>query len=57
MLYLGLQSEPCPLDMEIFQQILDLDDGEDDDREFSKSMVWDFFEQVEVTFPDMEEKL
>jgi osomolarity two-component system phosphorelay intermediate protein YPD1 len=40
------------LDHSIFDQLLEMDD--DDDRDFSKSIVWNFFEQAEVTFGQME---
>ncbi|KAI9465695.1 histidine kinase, phosphotransfer Hpt, partial [Lactarius psammicola] len=38
------------IDMEVFGQILDLDD---DDDEFSQGMVDDYFSQAEKTFTDM----
>jgi len=44
------------LDMETFDQILELDEDEDD-REFSSGMVWQYFEQAEEAFTDMDEKL
>jgi hypothetical protein len=43
------------LDMETFEQILELD--EDGDREFSSEMVWQYFDQAEQAFHDMDEKL
>ncbi|WVW82425.1 hypothetical protein I302_104435 [Kwoniella bestiolae CBS 10118] len=48
------------IDMETFQQIMDMDEedeGEDEDGEkhaFSKGIVWGYFEQAEATFGDME---
>ncbi|WVQ77080.1 hypothetical protein IAR50_006763 [Cryptococcus sp. DSM 104548] len=50
------------IDMETFQQIMDMDedDGDDDSEEkhsFSKGIVWGYFEQAEATFKDMEEAL
>ncbi len=39
-----------------FEQILEMDDDEDD-REFSKSIVFGFFEQAEQTFKKMDEAL
>ncbi|CAD6568848.1 MAG: hypothetical protein TREMPRED_004794 [Tremellales sp. Tagirdzhanova-0007] len=47
------------IDMEVFSQIRDMDEDEDDeggggDHEFSKSIVWGFFEQAESTFEQME---
>ncbi|KIJ59457.1 hypothetical protein HYDPIDRAFT_100660, partial [Hydnomerulius pinastri MD-312] len=41
------------VDIETFEQILDLDD--DDDREFSRGMVKDYLEQAEVTVNNMDE--
>ena len=43
------------IDMEIFGQILEMDDEED--QEFSKSIVWNFFDQAETTFEDMDQAL
>jgi hypothetical protein len=48
--------------MEIFSQIQDMDDDDDDDgegggHEFSKSIVWGYFEQAENTFKQMEEAM
>jgi len=48
-------SQPTPpdtIDMETFQQILDLD--EDGNREFSRGMAWAYFSQVSNTFDDMD---
>lgn len=39
--------------MEIFNQILEMDDDEDD-HEFSKSIVYNFFQQAEKTFVEMQ---
>ena len=49
-------SEDDIIDMETFQQILELDDSEDD-REFSKEMVWAYFSQAEKTFEDLDATL
>jgi hypothetical protein len=49
-------SEDDIIDMETFQQILELDDDEDD-REFSKGMVWAYFSQAEETFKDLDAAL
>jgi len=46
----------CPLNMETFQQLLDLDEDDEVDREFSKGMVHAFFEQVQSTLPEMEKR-
>ncbi|EFI27193.1 transferase [Coprinopsis cinerea okayama7 len=49
--------EPSPdgegdiMDMETFSQLIDLDD---DDPEFSKGMVWEFFQQAETTFEELD---
>lgn len=42
--------------MEIYSQILEMDD-EPDDREFSKSLVWEYFDQVVDTFANMEKAI
>lgn len=47
-------SEP-PIDMETFSQILEMDD--DDDCEFSRSIVENYFEQAVSTFDSMDEAL
>jgi len=44
------------IDAETFGQILDMDD-DDTDRDFSKTIVVEFFTQAENTFKDIEEKL
>lgn len=41
--------------MDTFEQILELD--EDDEREFSSEMVWQYFEQAEQAFTDMDTNL
>ncbi|RXW24513.1 hypothetical protein EST38_g1369 [Candolleomyces aberdarensis] len=45
-----------PIDMEIFQQILELDE-DDDDRDFSKGMVEAYFTQAEETFEKLDKAL
>lgn len=40
------------LDLSAFEQILEMDD--DDDRDFSKGIVFGFFEQAVTTFEKME---
>lgn len=42
--------------METFGQILEMDD-DDEDREFSKSIVYNFFEQASTTLVDMEKAM
>ncbi|KAI1107355.1 histidine-phosphotransfer domain, HPT domain-containing protein [Jackrogersella minutella] len=44
------------IDIVTFSQILEMDDSEDD-REFSKSIVFGFFEQAEETFEKMDAAL
>ncbi|CAG8796610.1 18767_t:CDS:2, partial [Dentiscutata erythropus] len=41
------------LDHETFDQLLEMDD--DDDHNFSKSIVWHYFEQAESTFSEMDQ--
>lgn len=43
------------VDHSVFDQLLEMDD--DDEREFSKSIVWNFFEQAEQTFTQIEDAL
>lgn len=43
------------IDMNTFEQLLDMDD--EDDHEFSYSIVLNYFEQAETTFDHMEEAL
>lgn len=44
------------VDLPTFEQILEMDDDEDE-REFSKSIVFDFFQQAETTFLKMDHNL
>ena len=44
------------IDQVTFEQILEMDDDEDE-REFSRSIVYGFFEQAETTFKKMETAL
>lgn len=44
------------IDAATFDQILEMDDDQEE-REFSKSIVYDFFQQVESTFEKMDAKL
>jgi osomolarity two-component system, phosphorelay intermediate protein YPD1 len=41
------------LDATTFDQLLEMDD--DDDREFSKGIVWNYFDQVKNSFAPIEE--
>ena len=43
------------IDIDVFEQLLEMD--EEDDREFSKSLVWNYFEQAESTFEKMDAAL
>ncbi|KAK4685488.1 osomolarity two-component system, phosphorelay intermediate protein YPD1, partial [Tremellales sp. Uapishka_1] len=51
--------------MDVFSQIRDMDDDEEEDEgsggegghEFSKSIVWGFFEQADTTFEQMQEAI
>lgn len=43
------------IDMDIFGQLLEMDDEED--REFSKEIVWNYFDQAESTFEKMDTAL
>ncbi|KAK9460928.1 signal transduction histidine kinase [Lipomyces oligophaga] len=47
---------PTIIDFSIFNQLLEMDDDETD-REFSHSIVLNFFEQAETTFTKMDEAL
>lgn len=44
------------IDAATFEQILEMDEDEDE-REFSKSIVYDFFTQAESTFGKMDTNL
>ncbi|MCJ1463970.1 hypothetical protein MMC07_002580 [Pseudocyphellaria aurata] len=50
---IGLPDCGDSLDPMTFEQILEMDDDEDE-REFSRSIVYGFFEQAEATFRKME---
>ncbi|KAM5381710.1 hypothetical protein ACJZ2D_002930 [Fusarium nematophilum] len=43
------------LDLSVFTEILEMDDSSD--REFSASIIWNFFDQAEGTFSDMDSAL
>ncbi|KAG0318395.1 hypothetical protein BGZ99_005709 [Dissophora globulifera] len=43
------------IDHTTFDQLLEMDDEED--HEFSKSLVWNYFEQAEKTFTEMDEAM
>jgi osomolarity two-component system phosphorelay intermediate protein YPD1 len=45
------------IDWDTFNQILEMDEGDDGDRDFSKGIVYGFFEQAEQTFQMMEDAL
>lgn len=44
------------IDRTTFEQILEMDDDEQE-REFSRSIVFDFFDQAETTFVKMDDSL
>ena len=52
----GLPDSGDSLDLSTFEQILEMDDDEDE-REFSRSIVYGFFEQAEATFGKMDKSL
>ena len=43
------------INMDTFQQLLDLD--EDETHDFSSGMAWQYFSQAQVTFKEMDEAL
>lgn len=43
------------IDIDVFEQLLEMD--EEEDREFSQSLVWNYFEQAESTFDKMDAAL
>ena len=45
------------IDPATFEQILEMDDDDEDERDFSRSIVYGFFEQAENTFLSMEDAL
>ncbi|KAG0092872.1 hypothetical protein BGZ93_010403 [Podila epicladia] len=51
----GEEFEDDIIDHTTFDQLLEMDDEED--HEFSKSLVWNYFEQAEKTFGDMNEAM
>jgi len=58
---IAIQSEPVfpsgdVIDRTTFEQILEMDDDEVE-REFSRSIVYDFFEQADNTFDTMDKEL
>lgn len=53
---IGLPDCGDSLDLLTFEQILEMDDDEDE-REFSRSIVYGFFEQAEGTFGKMDASL
>ncbi|KAJ1667729.1 Phosphorelay intermediate protein [Coemansia sp. RSA 1813] len=45
------------LDLDVFNQLLSMDDANDDEYEFSQDIVYDYFEQAKTTFADMDKAL
>lgn len=43
--------------MSNFEQILEMDDEDEGDHDFSRSIVYGFFDQAETTFQEIEDKL
>lgn len=52
----GLPDVGESIDVSTLEQILEMDDDEDE-RDFSRSIVFGFFEQAEVTFGKMDKAL
>lgn len=52
----GDSINPEIIDMDIFSQLLEMDDDEDD-REFSREIVWNYFDQAAATFVKMDKAL
>jgi osomolarity two-component system phosphorelay intermediate protein YPD1 len=53
---IGLGDFGDNIDVATFEQILEMDDDEDE-REFSRSIVFDFFQQADSTFDKMDENM
>ncbi|KAI5197193.1 hypothetical protein E4T42_06764 [Aureobasidium subglaciale] len=53
---IGLSDFGDNMDIATFEQILEMDDDEDE-REFSRSIVFDFFQQADNTFDKMDENI
>ncbi|GAA5956641.1 hypothetical protein JCM8115_000633 [Rhodotorula mucilaginosa] len=51
---LGTETDEV-VDMEVFDQLLEIDD--DDDREFSKSLAYDYIQQADTTIDQIKEAL
>lgn len=53
------QKGPSFINLDVFNQILDMDDDEegDDEEAFSEGIVGGFFDQAETTFASMEKAL
>ncbi|KAJ2901186.1 Phosphorelay intermediate protein [Coemansia aciculifera] len=45
------------LDLDAFNQLLSMDDENDEDYEFSRDIVYNYFEQAITTFADMDKAL
>jgi osomolarity two-component system phosphorelay intermediate protein YPD1 len=67
MSYLTPQIPAAPdgiIEMEVFNQIREMDevdeddeDGDEDPHEFSRGIIFGYFEQAEATFKEMEEAM
>ncbi|KAK6002411.1 hypothetical protein QM012_002049 [Aureobasidium pullulans] len=53
---IGLSDFGDNIDVATFEQILEMDDDEDE-RDFSRSIVFDFFQQADSTFDKMDENI
>ena len=53
---MGLSDLGDSIDIATFEQILEMDDDEDE-RDFSKGIVYGFFDQAEQTFAKMDKAL
>ncbi|KAJ2022521.1 hypothetical protein GGI06_001781 [Coemansia sp. S85] len=45
------------LDLDAFNQLLSMDDENDEEYEFSRDIVYNYFEQAITTFADMDKAL
>ncbi|KAI9505778.1 Phosphorelay intermediate protein [Coemansia spiralis] len=45
------------LELDVFNQLLSMDDENDEEYEFSQDIVFDYFEQAKSTFADMDKAL
>ena len=55
-LFRKLSANRDVVDMEVFDQILEIDEG-DDTREFSRGLVKDYLDQAQATIKQLDESL